>query len=156
MLFAILFSIGWVILDQLSKLWAVQTLQIGRALPVFGRVLQFQYLENRGAAFGILQGNILFFTVLTIGAVGLLLYMLYRYHHLTRWYSLALALIIGGAIGNLIDRMRLGYVIDFIRVDLVSFFDFPIFNVADIGVTVGVCLLALLLIVLPESVWEKK
>lgn len=130
----------WVIMDQATKAWAVEALKVG-SLEGLGPVVTFRYVENRGAAFGILEGNQFFFLVITVVALVLLFTALWRLRRENRALLVALGLVLGGAVGNAIDRLRLGYVVDFIQVDLVDFFQFPVFNVADIGVTVGVALL---------------
>ena len=130
-------------LDLWTKQLAASALIGGNVVSIFGDALKLVYVENRGAAFGILQGQLLLFLVLTVAILIALLYYLYRRKSRELLLSLAIGLIIGGAIGNLADRMTLGYVVDFIMVDLVDFYAFPVFNVADIGVTTGAMLLAL-------------
>ncbi|MDY6086013.1 MAG: signal peptidase II [Peptoniphilaceae bacterium] len=144
----------WVVLDQATKAWAREALAGGDVVEVLGKALTFRYLENRGAAFGILQGNTTFFILITVLAAILLLVMMRRYRHMGWPLLLSLGLILGGAIGNGIDRLWLGYVVDFIQVDRVDFYQFPIFNVADIGVTVGVILFALLVLFSDAKDWE--
>lgn len=143
-----------VILDQVSKYWVLANLKDKTDLSFFGGLLRFTYLENRGAAFGMLQGRQTFFLIFTFAVLAFLLLFYWRHRHMGLIFNLAIGLIIGGAIGNLIDRIRLGFVVDFINVDLVSFYQFPIFNIADIGVSLGVALLAYLFIKLPEESWE--
>ncbi len=132
------------VLDQASKYWAVTALKGKEAIELIPGVLELRYLENRGAAFGMLQGGKPFFLIITpiilIGIVYVLLRMpavgKYRILHLL------LSCVAVGAVGNLIDRVRLEYVVDFIYISLI---DFPIFNVADMFVSIacvaGVCLI---------------
>jgi signal peptidase II len=128
--------------DQLTKIWASSALPQVTTMPVIEDVIHFTYVENRGAAFGMLADHRWIFMVLSvIGIAALLLWMLTD-KSLTRPMQVILAMIIGGGIGNMIDRIKLGYVVDFIDC---RFIDFYVFNVADSFVTVG-CILFVLVI----------
>ena len=125
-------------LDQLTKWLAVTYLQGNPSFPIWKDVLHFTYVENRGAAFGMLsEHRWVFMIVSTVTILGLLVY-LFRFAPKSRIARYSLAMIIGGGIGNMIDRLALGYVIDFIDFTLI---DFAVFNVADSFVTVGAFLL---------------
>ena len=100
------------------------------------------YLQNRGAAFSILQDQKYFFVILTVLVIGAALVYLVKNYQKSLWLVLSLVLIISGGIGNFIDRVHLGYVVDMVQLD---FIDFAIFNVADSYLTVGVLLLILIL-----------
>lgn len=133
-----------IILDQFTKYLAVSHLKNGSSIILIRDVFQLHYLENRGAAFGLLQGQKLWFVIST-GFMLVFLILVYlrtpsekRYH----WIRFVLILLTAGAIGNLIDRLRLDYVIDFFYFELI---DFPIFNVADIYVTAGMAVLIFLI-----------
>lgn len=129
--------------DQASKIWAANTLMAapGQTLPIWQDVFHFSYYENRGAAFGILQGKQLFFSVLTVIALVVIVYILLRYRkQMGTWLRVAFALMLSGAVGNFIDRIMLGYVRDFIDVRLIHF---PVFNVADMCLTISVIMLAI-------------
>lgn len=131
--------------DQITKIWAVATLKDGHIIDLIQGVLQFHYLENQGAAFGILQNQQTFFVI--AGAVILLLvmYVLFVTPHERKYgvLNVLLVLIASGAVGNMIDRVNLGYVVDFIYISAINF---PIFNVADCYVTVSTVLLALVIL----------
>lgn len=129
-------------LDQLTKKWAVTYLMGQGPKSVLGPILGLRYAENTGAAFSILRDKQLLLIGVTflimLGMVGLLYKAVKTNQHwVVKW---AYTLIISGAIGNFIDRVRLDYVVDFFEF---KFIDFPIFNVADIFVVVGVGLLAI-------------
>ncbi|MBY0584262.1 signal peptidase II [Murdochiella sp. Marseille-P8839] len=156
MVTGIVIALIWIVADQLSKAWASSVLAGQGSIHVLGQWLRFTYVQNEGAAFGILAGQKWFFVVLSVAAVGFLFVMLSRHHHVHSLYRIAMGLIIGGAVGNLIDRVRFGSVVDFIQVDFIDALHFPVFNVADIGVTVGIFTLAILLLLLPEHVWRQK
>ena len=136
-----------VILDQLSKIWAVERLRDGEPIVLINGVLQFYYLPegNTGAAFGILSGHRLLFLCIALFVVAAVLYALYRIPRMKKNMLLRflLVFIAAGGVGNMIDRFRLGYVIDFIYFYLINF---PIFNVADCYVTVSTILVALLIL----------
>lgn len=123
-----------VILDQLSKLWIDANRPHTELLPGF---LDLVYVENTGAIFGLLHTNIQVFIGLGIAASIAILVFLYYFRPATTLGTVSFALILSGAVGNLIDRIRLGYVIDFVRLHLQDLFSWPAFNVADTALTVG-------------------
>ncbi|MEN1759505.1 signal peptidase II [Anoxynatronum sibiricum] len=125
-----------VVLDQVSKWLVVAYLKDIGTFPIIDGVFHLHYLENRGAAFGLLQNQRLFFIITTVLIVGGILWYLIFNPQLNRLLTLALSLVVGGAIGNFIDRMMYGYVVDF--------FDFqfwPVFNIADSAIVIGQALL---------------
>lgn len=126
--------------DQLTKLLAVKNLKGKADIPLIPDVLYFQYLENRGAAFGIFQDWKIFLVLLTSLILVGVCYVLWKIPADKKYIYLKLLcfLITAGGIGNLIDRVRLDYVIDFIYFAPI---DFPVFNVADIYVSVGMVFL---------------
>lgn len=131
--------------DQYTKYMAVLRLKGQSAIPVIPDVLELCYLENRGAAFGMLQDQKLFF-VFVAALIAVVIAWILFIMPTERKYILPhflLSMIAAGAIGNMIDRLRLDYVVDFISFVLIHF---PIFNVADIYVTVATFLLAVLLL----------
>lgn len=134
-----------VILDQATKLAAVSALKDGGPYVLIPGVFQLQYLENRGAAFGLLQNARIFFLAVTLIALAAVIYVLVRLPLKRKYIVLRflMVLIAAGAVGNMIDRVFLGYVRDFLYFSLI---DFPIFNVADIYVTCATILLILLLL----------
>ncbi|MFO3667021.1 MULTISPECIES: signal peptidase II [Anaerococcus] len=124
--------IAGLILDRLSKIYAINNF-IGN--PIEGPIINLTYLENRGAAFGILQDRRIFFLLITVGIVCYLIYYFIKnYKNNPLILNVALSFIISGALGNFYDRAFNGYVVDFIEI---SFVNFPIFNIADIFVTIG-------------------
>jgi len=132
-------------LDQWTKVLAVNNLKNQDAIDIIPGVFQLQYLENRGAAFGMFQGQKWAFVIMTLVIlVGVILLYnkipLGKRHHPLRLIGVAL---VAGAIGNLIDRLVNGYVVDFFYFELI---DFPIFNVADCYVTVSAIVLVVLLL----------
>ena len=127
--------------DQLSKIWIRANLDIGQSLFEAG-FFRITYVHNTGAAFGLFQGQSFALTIVALVGIGVLLfYALLVYHHFpllnNKLNRLALGLVFGGTIGNLIDRLRFGYVTDFI-----DFGFWPAFNIADSAITVGVIIFA--------------
>ena len=140
-----------VALDQLTKYMAVVFLKANDSVPIFQGILELRYLENKGAAFGMLQNQKLFFVLIAAVVLAVIVYVLLKtpYQRMYIKLHVALVFITSGAIGNLIDRVRLDYVVDFIYFSLINF---PIFNVADIYVTLStIYLVILLLFVYKES-----
>lgn len=131
-----------VILDQVVKWWTVEHIALYET--VFSNpILSLTYIQNNGAAWSILEGKMWFFFIITMIALVVLPYLLYKYRFESKWMTIGLSLIIGGTLGNFIDRMRLGYVVDMFQVE---FFNFPIFNIADVSLVIGViCVLIYIL-----------
>ena len=125
-------------LDQLSKLWIVNHIPLNTIHKFLPGIFSLTYLRNYGAAFSILQNQQWFFTVITFAVVGAACYYFIKNITGNFWFLFGLLLIISGGIGNFIDRLRLGYVVDMVHLD---FMNFAIFNVADSYLTVGVVIL---------------
>ncbi len=123
-----------VLLDQITKRLAVVYLKPIHSYPLWEDVFHLTYLENRGAAFGMLQGQRWLFLVITLATCALIVWFVLSEPNLPKTAGVALSLIAGGGIGNLIDRMATGAVVDFFDFTLINF---AIFNVADICVCVG-------------------
>ncbi len=134
-----------ILLDQWTKFLAVANLKAQEPFVILPGIFQLRYLENRGAAFGMMQGAKGFFVVMALLAVIAIAYLYFRLPWKKRFHPLRTVglFIAAGAVGNLIDRLMLGYVVDFFYFELI---DFPIFNVADIYVTCATILMALLIL----------
>lgn len=130
-----------VALDQLTKDLASARLLLGEPYPLLGDVVRLTLVHNTGAAFGLFPGSRVPFIVISILAVGVVLYLFLRETYRGALSRALLGCILGGAIGNLVDRVRLGWVVDFIDVG-VGTLRWPVFNVADSAVTMGVIFLA--------------
>ncbi|MEF9933694.1 MAG: signal peptidase II [Clostridium sp.] len=132
-----------VLLDQGSKYLANVTLKGQSDIVLVKGLFSLTYLENRGAAFGMFQNNKFILVGLTsLVIIGLIIF-LYKEKRLTKTLKISIILIIGGAIGNLIDRVFLGYVIDYFHFYITDIFDWPVFNIADICVVIGTGLMAI-------------
>ena len=146
--------IGGIVLDQLSKLISVKLLAPIESVPLWEGVLHLTYVENRGAAFGMLADHRwVFMSISTIAITAIAIY-LYSGRNTSKLYTSALMLIVSGGIGNMIDRIALGYVVDFIDFALI---DFAVFNIADslVCIGAGLLVLALVLDIIKEAKLEK-
>lgn len=137
--------IFFIAMDQLSKSLAVNMLgQVGAVQSFIPHFIRFEYRENTGMAWGLLPNARVYFIIVTLILAAFLVFLLVRYRKLLPKLSkVALTVILSGAIGNLIDRIFLGYVRDFIAFDFIAF---PVFNIADCCVTIGAVLLAVSLL----------
>lgn len=127
-----------ILMDQAVKGYVVKEIPLGGMRRFIPKVVSLTYLKNSGAAFSMLENQQWFFAIITLIAMGAALVYLYRHIKGSLWLLLGLTLIISGGIGNFIDRVRQGFVVDMFHLD---FMNFAIFNVADIYLTVGVGLL---------------
>ena len=144
----LIYLIGMVVLteaDQITKVMAENKLSGKSDYPIIKDVLEFAYLQNNGAAWGMLGGQINLFIILTVFMFILITYVVIRMPYEKKYYPLltVCTLLGAGAVGNFIDRIRFGYVRDFIYFKLINF---PVFNVADICVTVSMILLIILIL----------
>lgn len=153
-IYSAIIAVG-IILDQLTKWLSVKFLMPIETCPLIKDVLHLTYVENRGAAFGMLKDHRwVFIIVSTVAIIGFIAY-LYLGHADNMLYAVSLSLVISGGIGNMIDRLALGYVVDFIDFRLINF---AVFNGADSFVCVGagMLILALILDLIKEAKAEKE
>ena len=140
----ILLIVILVFVDQLTKYLAIHSLRDGSRIVLIKNVLKLRYLENRGMAFGLLQGKIPLLIAICILFFAAIVYLFIKIppnaYYLPLLYTSAV--VFSGAVGNFIDRVWRGYVVDFIYFSLI---DFPTFNIADIYVTCGIAVLVFLL-----------
>ena len=127
-----------IVLDQLVKSYVVQNIALGEIKSWIPNLVSLTYLQNRGAAFSILQDQQLLFAVITLVVVVGAIWYLHKHMEDSFWMVLGLTLIIAGGLGNFIDRVSQGFVVDMFHLD---FINFAIFNVADSYLTVGVIVL---------------
>jgi signal peptidase II len=134
-------AIAIALLDQWVKAWVRTNIPLGTSVPLWNGVFHFTHAQNDGMAFSALRGQIGLLVTAAVVVMGVILYTFIRQGKRTpALLGFALALPLGGAIGNLIDRVKDHYVTDFLDFRLINF---PIFNVADSAITIGICLLAL-------------
>ncbi|MFB9326356.1 signal peptidase II [Paenibacillus aurantiacus] len=131
------------VVDQITKKIVSSVMEVGEQISVIGELFNIQLYKNNGAAFSMLPNQRLFFIVITLAVViGILWYIRKNRSSGRVLLMVALGLILGGAIGNLVDRALYGEVVDFFKLTFGSYV-FPIFNIADIGITIGVLLILL-------------
>lgn len=129
------------ILDRLTKHWATSTLMGTSGIVIIKDFFDFSYLENTGAAFGILEGKLIFLTIIPLIVIGYLGYKYYKTKNKNMLLRTSAGMLVAGALGNLYDRFFYGYVVDFISVHYKNVYYFPTFNVADISITIGTFLM---------------
>ena len=139
---SLMITFSVIFIDRITKVFFSSLLEVGESLPVIRHALHMTLVHNTGIAFGFFKDQGAVFIVIPLIAVVLLVFNIYYYRQnnqvLSRIYIMAFSLILGGAIGNLIDRMVYGYVIDFIDVRI-----WPVFNIADSAITMGAVLVAI-------------
>jgi signal peptidase II len=134
------------VLDRLAKVWALSSLKEQDGIILIRDFLKLEYLENRGAAFGILQNKLILLTLVTLFIIAGMIYYIIKYKPKSKFLRISFALIISGALGNLFDRLFYKYVVDFISIHYKEIYYFPTFNIADMLVVVGTLILAICIV----------
>ncbi len=147
-------TFGCVILDLITKILAVKFLKDGEDVRAIPFLFNLTYVENKGAAWGMLADRRWVFMLISAVSIVLLMIVQYKFSTAPKMFCIPLAMIIGGGIGNMIDRISLGYVVDFLQFDFWK--DFPVFNVADSFVTVSAVILGIYLIFFDKTVLVDK
>lgn len=150
---AFIIVISCIFIDQITKLLVLSNLRGNSPVILIDNLLSFVYVENRGAAFGILQNKQWLFVLVTVLSVCIFLYVLiFYYKNLSLWLLFSLSLILGGTIGNFLDRIRLGFVVDFISVKILNRYNFAVFNLADSFIVIGAIMLVFYIVFLEPKV----
>ena len=136
-------AVVMIVIDQWTKYLVIENMTIGESIPIIDNIFYLTSHRNPGAAWGILQGQMWFFYMITLIVVGIIIYYIEHYAKTNRLLGISLGLVLGGAIGNLIDRVRFQEVVDFVDVYIFSY-DYPIFNVADSSLVIGVILIGII------------
>ncbi|WEV70165.1 signal peptidase II [Lactobacillus sp. ESL0785] len=144
----LIISLVVVLADQSLKSFISSNYAIGEVHNIIPRILSFNYVQNNGAAWNILTGQMWLFYLISIIAIAVCLFYLFKPKYKNRLFDWGLALVLGGICGNLLDRIHLKYVIDMLQVD---FIHFNIFNIADSAITVGIILIFIYLLFFDES-----
>ncbi|MTP85588.1 lipoprotein signal peptidase, partial [Turicibacter sanguinis] len=132
-----------IVLDQVTKYLVASQITIGQSIPIIDNFLYITSHRNAGAAWGIFQGKMMFFYLITLAVIAVVIVWMTRLDiKKDKWLMIALALILGGAVGNFIDRVLYQHVVDFIDTYILGY-DFPIFNIADSALCIGVVLMAI-------------
>ena len=130
--------------DQVTKALIVAGLDVGERVQVIGDLVWFWHLRNTGAAFSLLPGAIWLFIPITVIAIGMVAWFHRQFRERSPWIHVVLGAVLGGTLGNLTDRLRLGYVVDFVSVGIGNL-RWPAFNIADPSVVLGIGFLVLYL-----------
>lgn len=149
---AVIISILLIALDQLSKLYALNVVKPQGTVTLIDNFYYLTYVENRGAAFGMLQNQQVFFIAVTITIFAIFAFVLIKYKIEGKLFFAAVVLIFSGGVGNLIDRVFRGYVVDFLQF---SFFS-PVCNIADYFITVGAVLLIISVLFCKKNIAPRK
>ncbi|MGL6057891.1 MAG: signal peptidase II [Culicoidibacterales bacterium] len=149
-----LITIAVIVVDQLTKYAVATYMQVGERLVVIPEFFTITSHRNTGAAFSILEGKLDFLLLITIFALGFFIYLIEQYRKTNPGLVIALAFMLGGAIGNFIDRLFVGEVVDFFAFQFGSY-HFAIFNIADIALSLGVVAFAILLLFTSQEVTDK-
>lgn len=140
--------------DQLSKFFVVRNIPLHTSIPVLPGVVSLTYVQNDGAAFSSFRGMQWLFLLIFLGFTAAIFYEYFKKPMpFSKWERILIAAIYGGGLGNLIDRVRLGYVVDMIQTD---FMNFPVFNVADCFISCGCILLMLHLVIFNKQIWKEE
>lgn len=127
-------------IDQISKWLIVKNMELGTSIPIIDNVLYITSHRNRGGAWGILENKMWFFYIITVIFVAFIVFYMKKYAKTDKLLGISLGLILGGAIGNFIDRVFRQEVVDFIHVYIFSY-NYPVFNIADSALCIGVVLI---------------
>ncbi|KWW10850.1 MULTISPECIES: signal peptidase II [Bacillaceae] len=153
-MFYYLIALLVIALDQLTKWMIVKKMEYGESIEIIENLLYITSHRNRGAAWGILQGQMWFFYIITIAVIIGLVYYIQKMAKQSRLLGVALGLMLGGAIGNFIDRIARQEVVDFVHTYIFSY-SFPVFNVADASLSIGVGLLVIHMLLEEKNAKEK-
>ncbi len=132
-----------IFLDQISKVLVSVSLKLGQSKPFIPGVISIVKVHNYGTIWGLAQGGNMIFAMLAVVVVVMIIIFLPKIVK-DKWSSIAIGMILGGAVGNLLDRFTRGFVVDFIHLD---FFDFPVFNIADMGIVISALILVVVMLV---------
>lgn len=144
-----LIAIAVVLLDQISKHFVCLHLKPIGSVPIIDGILNFTYVENRGAAFGILSDNRAVFMIFSVLIIVVLSFATVKFQGQSKLFDVCMGLIVGGGVGNMVDRAFLGYVIDFVDFCAFDFWKW-VFNIADSAVVVG-CILAIIFVIFDKK-----
>lgn len=136
-------SLVCIIIDQIIKVVITTNIEFAHSINVINNFFRITYLQNTGAAWSILSGNRILLIIVTIIALGIIYYVFLKDKKIKNYESILLGLLLGGIIGNLIDRVRFGYVIDYLDFNLFSY-HYPVFNFADICIVISIIILVII------------
>jgi len=136
-------SLVCIIIDQIIKVVITTNVEFAHSINVINNFFRITYLQNTGAAWSILSGNRILLIIVTVIALGIIYYVFLKDKKIKNYESILLGLLLGGIIGNLIDRVRFGYVIDYLDFNIFSY-HYPVFNFADICIVISIIILVII------------
>lgn len=139
----LIFSLIFIIIDQLIKFFIRTNINLGKELFIIPHFFYLTYAKNTGGAFSVLDNNVIFLILVGLFIFGFLLLYLFRKENISKLEGISYTLLIGGIIGNLIDRVFFNHVIDYIGLIFGSYY-YPVFNFADIGIVISIIILVIL------------
>lgn len=142
---ACIIAVAVLVLDQLTKIWVVSGMDVSQSIPVIRNVLHMTYVQNRGMAFGLFENNRMLFMIPTVILIGAVILAIVKLGRKNKLLDTSLGLILGGGVGNMIDRIARGFVVDFVDFCAFDFWQW-VFNVADAAVVVGTVLFMIAMI----------
>lgn len=148
-----LYSLLWLCLDQGIKKLITIYIGLGESVTLIPSFFHFTYVQNTGAAWSILEGSTIFLIFVSVVAIGLVYFFMIKDKKIEKIEEFGYGMLLGGIIGNLIDRVAFGYVIDFFHFKIGSY-QFPIFNIADMGIVIGTFII--IVIMLKEDFCENR
>ena len=135
-MFSVFIAVAILILDQLTKIYVVWGMELSQSIPVIKNVLHITYVQNRGMAFGLFANNRMLFMIPTVVLIAVIVLAIVKLKGKNKVLDTSLGLVLGGGVGNMIDRVARGYVVDFVDFCAFDFWQW-VFNVADAAVVVG-------------------
>lgn len=132
-----------IIIDQIIKVIITTNVEFAHSINVINNFFRITYLQNTGAAWSILSGNRIFLIMITLIALGIIYYFFIKNKKLKNYESILYGILLGGILGNLIDRVRFGYVIDYLDFNIFSY-HYPVFNFADICIVISIIIIAII------------
>lgn len=140
-----LYSLIWLCFDQIVKMLVNTSLVLGESMTIIPSFLNFTYVRNTGAAWSILEGNRIFLIIVSIVAIALVYFFMIKDKKIDKIEEIGYGVLLGGIVGNLIDRTIFGYVIDFLHFTFGNY-QFPVFNIADIGIVIGTFIIVFIMV----------
>lgn len=140
-----LYSLIWLCFDQIVKMLVNTSLGLGESMTIIPSFLNFTYVRNTGAAWSILEGNRIFLIIVSIIAIALVYFFMIKDKKIEKIEEIGYGILLGGIVGNLIDRTIFGYVIDFLHFTFGNY-QFPVFNIADIGIVIGTFIIVFIMV----------
>lgn len=148
-----IYGLIWLFLDQLTKYLVTSSVGLGESIEIISNFFNITYVRNTGAAWSILEGSRIFLILVAFIAIGLVYFFMLKDKKIEKIEEIGYGVLLGGILGNLLDRVIFGYVIDFFHFTFGNY-TFPIFNIADIGIVIGTFIV--IFIMIKEDIYGNK